>query len=738
MGTGPWTEPVTSAPPWPTLNKADRETAESGPWEPLPLTFEDVAIYFSEQEWQNLEAWQKELYKQVMRANYEILLSLDNGLPKPELISWIEQGRELFKKWGESQESRNIICSAADLHFDPLIEGQPFSVLENQQAVSSEEAHYYFQVDPLQSHRSCKPLSEKSEDVSFRPDQAVALVNPQRPNTWALLPAVHSSREPTQRDKIASPRALGIPGFQKTASGEGLQQSCAFCGESFWNEDLLEWHQGSHSKAWKQLSKQPEAQQLRSQTHFRCPGCGRGFRRKPHLLSPLAVRAEESRPLGLESEETCGHRVTPPRPSPYPGCDEGASRGPPGMERPVSPREGAGAASEQDELPPSSNLAGQKCGRWAGGPEALKPGPGGERPSSYGACSRRPSQRCRLSDHTHVHRAERPCRCAECGRAFRQRGRLRLHRQPPSHEPPCTGPECGLGFRLRSALQAHGLRHGGERPLACDECGRGFAHPCKLREHLRVHSGERPFCCAECGKSFRLKGILKAHERTHSRERPFQCAECGRGFTRPSKLAEHFRVHSGERPFSCVDCGRRFRLQGQLRSHRRLHTGERPFPCPDCGKSYRVKADLKAHQLLHGGPMPFSCECGKGFAKQSKLVEHVRTHTGEKPFQCPQCDKRFRLKAQLLSHQGLHTGERPFRCPECDKNFRERGHMLRHQRIHRPDRPFACADCGKGFIYKSKLAEHVRVHTKSCRVRREPDVKKRLSQLFEMIEADWS
>ncbi|XP_026957401.1 zinc finger protein 786 [Sagmatias obliquidens] len=701
---------------------------------PLPLTFEDVAVYFSEQEWRDLEPWQKELYKQVMRTNYEILVSLDDGLPKPELISWLEQGRELFRIWGESQKSGNIICTSADLHLDPVIEGQLF--VGSQQAVKPGEAHCHFQVDPLQSQRSSEPLLGKSEDVSFRPDQVVALLNPQRHDTRALVPVVHSSREPTQRDTIVSPRTLGPPGFQET-SGEGLQHPCPVCGEGFW-KNVSEQHQGSHSKdlphrAWNQFRKQTEAQQPlsipRGQRHFRCPGCGRGFRQKSCLLRPLSIHPEESQLLGSECEVYAHHLRAGPRPSQCPGCDERGPRGPPGAERPGSRREGAGAASEQAELPRS----GEKPGLSPAGeerPEALEPGPGAERPASCGPCGRRSSPQCGLPDHTHVHSAERPFRCAECGRASRQHGRLRLHRRLQSEEQPFACPECGLGFRLR--------RHGGERPLSCGECGRDFAHPCKLREHLRVHSGERPFGCPECGKSFRLKGILKAHERTHSRERPFQCAECGKGFTRPSKLAEHFRVHSGERPFGCPDCSRRFRLKGQLRSHQRLHTGERPFPCPDCGKSYRVKADMKAHRLLHGGRMPFSCECGKGFAKQSKLVEHIRTHTGEKPFQCPQCDKSFRLKAQLLSHQGLHTGERPFRCPECNKNFRERGHMLRHQRIHSPDRPFACADCGKGFIYKSKLAEHIRVHTKSCRAPSEPDVKQRLSQLFAMIEADWS
>ncbi|XP_029803345.1 zinc finger protein 75D isoform X3 [Suricata suricatta] len=59
------------------------------------LTFEEVAMSFSQEEWELLDLTQKALYNDVMRENYETIISLALFvLPKPKVISYLEQGEE--------------------------------------------------------------------------------------------------------------------------------------------------------------------------------------------------------------------------------------------------------------------------------------------------------------------------------------------------------------------------------------------------------------------------------------------------------------------------------------------------------------------------------------------------------------------------------------------------------------------------------------------------------------------
>ncbi|XP_012965906.1 zinc finger protein 248 [Mesocricetus auratus] len=216
--------------------------------------------------------------------------------------------------------------------------------------------------------------------------------------------------------------------------------------------------------------------------------------------------------------------------------------------------------------------------------------------------------------------------------------------------------ENGKFFSKKSHPTQSRRAHLGEKTFECGECGKLFWEKSNLTQHQRTHTGEKPYECTECGKAFCQKPHLTNHQRTHTGEKPYECKQCGKTFCVKSNLTEHQRTHTGEKPYECNACRKSFCHRSALTVHQRTHTGEKPFICSECGKSFCVKSNLIVHQRTHTGEKPYKCnECGKTFCEKSALTKHQRTHTGEKPYECNVCGKTFSQRSVLTKHQRIHT-----------------------------------------------------------------------------------
>nr|XP_044992861.1 zinc finger protein 445 isoform X1 [Jaculus jaculus]XP_044992862.1 zinc finger protein 445 isoform X1 [Jaculus jaculus] len=693
------------------------------------LTFKDVEVTFSQDEWVFLDSVQRNLYRDVMLESYGHIASLMGPSSKPAVISWLEAREPWVQTVHAVQPSSDlwtipaggepqIWTSKVILEQNPLKCTETFTVPPVCPATCVYEGTRlrtsFGPNSSLQKHcGSPREVRVKKEEIDFND---MTEKEPEVTGRSNIVDLKHGTYVRVSMKKQSLKHGCGRH-FRKSShhydhkkSGKGPPHTVEGLGiHQRIHTGLRGSEKDTCGKGFILNSHHQQEQNFHPVGKYCCRDCGRTFSKSSHLAYHQRIHTQE-RPFKCKvcqkafkwNSNCLRHEKIHTGVKPYKCslCEKAFQR--------------LSAYRLHQETHAGQKIESNQYEESLTHSSVLDHHLEEQNEQKLFDCSQcRKSFHCKsyVLEHQRIHTQEKPYKCTKCRKTFRWKSNfnrhVKLHKTGEFREED----RCPDNFRKKKRSQPQ-VVSSVRKTLQCHQCGKTFAYKKTLIEHQRIHTGEKPYWCSECGKRFTYRSAFIVHKKKHAIKRK---PENGPSFSQDTVLQVPQNSDTTKGPLICSQCGKAFRNHSLLLMHQRVHTREKPFKCWECGKVFRWSSNLYRHQRLHS----WRHHCKKSLPQQYGYRKSEETPnpeskvlTKDKPFRCEECGKTFTRKRSLLDHKGIHSGEKRFKCNVCGKSFDRNYLLVSHQSVHTVERPFKCQLCGEDFDGLYGLSVHQRKHTK--------------------------
>ncbi|XP_037671223.1 zinc finger protein 205 isoform X2 [Choloepus didactylus] len=410
-------------------------------WSQMPVTFEDVALYLSREEWGRLDHAQQSFCGDVLQKGK--CLSL--GFPFSRAF-WASQAQEkgealrVHQQAGEEEETGT--CTGAvevgkaptptPVAFGDL---KPFRTREGRaqggvlpcgQPAASGQSLGHAKDHPQPGHPETSPPAQKPALLDSDPQKS---------------PEGRVSEQLDEEER--GPTESGEEGLAAEGDAGKKTYPCEQCGKAFsWHSHLVT-HRRTHT----------------GEKPYACTDCGKRFGRSSHLIQHQIIHTGE-------------------KPYTCPSCWKSFSHH-------------STLIQHQRIHTGEKPYVCERCAKRFTRRSDLVTHQGthtGAKPHKCPICSKCFTQSSALVTHQRTHTGVKPYPCPECGKCFSQRSNLIAHNRTHTGEKPYHCLDCGKSFSHSSHLTAHQRTHRGVRPYSCPLCGKSFSRRSNLHRHEKIHT----------------------------------------------------------------------------------------------------------------------------------------------------------------------------------------------------------------------------------------------------------